>query len=328
MTDSVNRSSRELLIATRAFAQECRWLSWWHLTSAVVILAMLLTVAASGLPWIWRVASSATAGLVIVRLFVIYHDYQHKAILRKSRPGSWLMNLFGLLVLNPPSVWNRSHDHHHRNNSRNFGMNVGSFPLLTTKQYANANRGERMAYNVVRHPMTILFGYLTTFFWGMTVRPFLKEPKEHFDCAIAIFVHCGLMVLLAMQGIDQMLLVMTLPLFIASSLGAYLFYAQHNFPAAVLVERSRWNYVDAALQSSSFMEMNWLMSWFTGNIGYHHVHHLNSRIPFYRLPEAMAALQELQSPGTTSLRPQDIFACLRLKLWCHEKKRLVGFNGE
>ena len=81
------------------------------------------------------------------------------------------------------------------------------------------------------------------------------------------------------------------------------------------------------MHSSSFIAMGPLMNWFTGNIGYHHVHHLNARIPFYRLREAMAALEELQSPGTTSLHPQDIAACLRLKLWDPEEKRLVGFSG-
>ncbi len=328
MTDSMNRSGKELLIASKEFARENRWLSWWHLGSTVALLALLLAVAAASLPLLCRVAASIVAGLVMVRLFIIYHDYQHGAVLRRSRPGSWLMNLYGLLVLNPPSVWKDSHDHHHRNNSKSFGTNVGSFPVMTTTQYANANRWQRLGYAVVRHPLIIVFGYFTTFLWSMTLEPLLKEPKQHFDCALSLLLHFGIQALLFMHGFDTLLLVMWLPLFVASSLGSYLFYAQHNFPAAVLIEGPQWTYVDAALKSSSYMKMNRLMSWFTGNIGYHHVHHLNSRIPFYRLPEAMAALEELQKPGTTTLRPRDVRACLRLKLWCREKNRLVGFNGE
>ena len=130
-----------------------------------------------------------------------------------------------------------------------------------------------------------------------------------------------------MIGWDHLLLGLVIPMGIASAIGAYLFYAQHNFPEARLLPRSEWTHVEAALQSSSFMRMSPLMHWLTGNIGYHHIHHLNARIPFYRLPEAMNAIEELQSPGTTSLHPRDIWACLRLKLWSDSSHRMVSFNG-
>ena len=117
-----------------------------------------------------------------------------------------------------------------------------------------------------------------------------------------------------------------LPQIIAHALGAYLFYAQHNFPEAYVQPRESWTYVRAALESSSYMKFGPLMNYFTGNIGYHHVHHLNHRIPFYRLPEAMAAIPELQHPrGVTSLHPRDIIACFKLKLWDPEQGKLVGF---
>src|SRR5262249_28750264 len=90
-------------------------------------------------------------------------------------------------------------------------------------------------------------------------------------------------------------------------------------------DRADWDYVAAALYSSSYVRMHPVLHWFTGNIGYHHVHHLNARIPFYRLPEAMAAIVELQSPGTTSLHPFDVYRCLRLKLWDREGKAMLSF---
>jgi len=109
--------------------------------------------------------------------------------------------------------------------------------------------------------------------------------------------------------------------------GSYLFYAQHNFPAARYQEGGAFDFVEAALTSSSYIPMNPLMRWFTANIGYHHVHHLNAHIPFYRLPEAMAKLPELQSPAMTYLWPTEIYRCLRLKLWDPEKQRLVRYSG-
>jgi omega-6 fatty acid desaturase (delta-12 desaturase) len=321
------RTEKELLIASKEFASENRWLSWWHLVSTVSVLGALLAIAVSDLFWMARVTSSCVAGLVAVRLFVVYHDCQHGAILRHSPIGAGLMWLYGLIALTPPSVWNRSHDHHHKNNSKSFGANVGSYPIMTTHAYASASLVERFVYAAVRHPLNMALGYLTVFFWGMSLYPFLLSPARHYDGALAIVLHGGVIWYLSTFGWDVVVLGMLFPLLVASSLGAYLFYAQHNFPAARLKPRADWTLVDAALHSSSFMTMGPLMNWLTGNIGYHHVHHLNARIPFYRLPETMAALQELQSPGRTSLKPRDIAACLRLKLWCPERDRLVDFNG-
>jgi omega-6 fatty acid desaturase (delta-12 desaturase) len=90
--------------------------------------------------------------------------------------------------------------------------------------------------------------------------------------------------------------------------------------------RDAWSFGRAALESSSFMEMSPLMNYFTGNIGYHHVHHLNPTIPFYRLPEAMAAIPELQNPGKTTLKPRDVIQCFKLKLWDPEAGKMVGYD--
>lgn len=320
------RTAKELLIASKKFTTENRWLSWWYFLSTLTLMAILVAVSISNSPIIVRAVSSIFSGLVGIRLFIIYHDYQHGAILRGSPVAGFLMWLYGMTMLNPPSVWNRSHEHHHKNNSKSFGANIGSFPIMTERAYANASSSERFVYAATRHPVTIALGYLTIFIWGMCIRPFLLNPKRHFDGGLATLAHFGLLVGLGTMGIDVMILGMLVPLLITSGVGSYLFYAQHNYPSAKLQPRAQWSYVDAALNSSSFITMGPLMSWITGNIGYHHVHHLNSRIPFYRLPEAMAALEELQSPGITSLDPRAIAACLRLKLWSPEDQRFVGFK--
>jgi omega-6 fatty acid desaturase (delta-12 desaturase) len=111
---------------------------------------------------------------------------------------------------------------------------------------------------------------------------------------------------------------------VACAIGSYLFYAQHNFPTVTFEDREGWTYEKAALESSSYMKTSRIMAWFTGNIGYHHIHHLNARIPFYRLPEVLRAMPELQRPKTTSLSPAEMFRCLRLKVWDVEAQRMVG----
>jgi omega-6 fatty acid desaturase (delta-12 desaturase) len=113
---------------------------------------------------------------------------------------------------------------------------------------------------------------------------------------------------------------------IASALGAYLFYAQHALEGLHIFRAEDWTYFQGAIESSSYLRLGPIMRWFTGNIGYHHVHHLNSHIPFYRLPEAMAGIPELQQPAVTSLRPFDILACFRANLWETRTQRMVSYR--
>ena len=117
-----------------------------------------------------------------------------------------------------------------------------------------------------------------------------------------------------------------MPHLIAYAIGSYLFYAQHNFPGVSFNDKAGWTYEKAALESSSFLRTSRIMAWFTANIGYHHVHHLNAKIPFYRLPELVRDMPELRNPRITSLHPLDIFRCLRLKVWDTDLQRMIGLR--
>ncbi len=230
--------SREIVRESRLFASEHRGRSWWSLISTLAAFIAAIAVACLDISWLIRVPASVLAALLHVRLFTIYHDYQHGAILRGSRIADLFFSFYGLVALAPASMWKHTHDHHHGNNCRRFGIDtIGTFPVMTVDGLREAPFRHRL-------------------FW----------PSEE------------------------------------------------------------WDFAFAALRSSSFIRANPLMHWFTGNIGYHHVHHLNSRIPFYRLPEAMAAIEGLQSPGTTSLSPKDIVRCLRLHLWDPDQDRFVSFR--
>jgi len=127
-------------------------------------------------------------------------------------------------------------------------------------------------------------------------------------------------------GWETWLFCIFIPFFIASCIGAYLFYAQHNFPAVRFSCNDEWKYELAAMESSSYIPMHPIFAWFFANIGYHHIHHLNSRIPFYRLPEAMKHIPELQKARTTYLSFKDIKDCLKLKVWDQDSKQMVGIN--
>jgi acyl-lipid omega-6 desaturase (Delta-12 desaturase) len=322
------RTDREILLATLPFAREVRSRSWWHLGTTAAAAALLLASAGWDAAGLLRLPLSILAGLTLVRMFVVYHDHQHGSFLARSKPASALMAAFGIWSLNPPSVWKRSHDHHHRNNSRLHGPNVGSYPLMTVAAYRHASRGERLRYAASRHPLTIAAGYVTVFLVGMCLAPLVANPRRHWDAALSVVCHCGFLAALAIDGLDDLVLAGVLPFMIGSALGAYLFFTQHNFPGVQLAAGKTWSHVGAALSSSSYVRMGAAMRWFTGNIGYHHIHHLNARIPFYRLPEAMAAIPEAQSPVTVSLGIRDIAACLRLKLWDEASDKLVPWPSE
>lgn len=319
---------KDLILATKPYAKEVRWKSWWHLFTT----GTLLFGAYFGIFWptspLWvKVACGVIAGLLIARMFIIYHDHQHKAILQNSRFADGVMTLWGLFVLAPTSIWKRSHDHHHTHNSKLYTSSIGSYPIVTVEKFRTFNRKERSTYLFIRHPLTITFGYLFVFVYGMCIRSFVNNRDKHWDSLIALVVHVGMGVLIAtLLGWTAFWLGFIMPALIALGLGAYLFYAQHNFPTATFADKDGWSYVNAALGSSSYMRMNKVMHWFTGNIGYHHIHHLNARIPFYRLPEVFKAIPALQKAKTTSLMPGEMIRCLRLKVWDPERGRLIGFR--
>jgi omega-6 fatty acid desaturase (delta-12 desaturase) len=322
------RAGKELILATKPFAEEQLGRSWRLFLGTVALLALALWGTLVEIPLPMRAVSSVLAGLLTVRLFVIYHDFEHHAILRKSSVADCLMAICGIYCLAAPSVWKSSHDYHHTHNSKLRTAHIGSFPIMTRSGFEQASRAERFAYLFARHPLTILFGYLTIFLAGMCLLPFLRSPRKHFDCLLALVLHLGLATtLFAVGGWLDMILFLIAPHFIASAAGAYLFYAQHNFPQARHYAKSEWSYAGAALESSSFMRMPRWLHWFTANIGYHHLHHLNARIPFYRLPEAMSELPEAQTPRSTSLSPAEVIRCLRLKFWDPEAGRMVGWRG-
>ena len=318
------RSDKEILDATRPFSIDQTARSWTH----VIVSVALLVAAASGavrLPWLLaRMASCVFEGLILIRLFILFHDFHHGAILRGSRPARALFWAYGQLVLTPPKVWRQTHNYHHAHNGKIVGSHVGSYPVVTTAMWTRMSRLERLGYRAARHPLTVLLGPVTVFGWGMCVSPFLRDSRKNASAMLPL----ALQLLLAWMVVRKFgwaayALAVLAPLGIAMASGAYLFYAQHNFPGARFQPRESWNYVRAALESSSYMPMGPIMAFFTGNIGFHHVHHLNPSIPFYRLPEAMKAIPELGAPRMTTLKPRDVATCFQLDLWDPELGRMI-----
>ncbi len=318
-------TGKELILASKQYAVEDRRKSWFYTLSTLVFLVVAFLGTTIDFHWAPQLFFSVISGLLIVKLFVIYHDYLHGAILRNSKAADWIMTLFGIFVLAPKTIWKRTHDHHHHNNSKLSSGGIGSYPLVSKEKFHRLSSKQRFAYLAARHPLTIFSGYITLFIFDFNVSSLIKSPKNHWDSLVALLIHFAVAGLIFyFGGLSALFFSWLLPFILAHGLGSYLFYAQHNFPGATFAENRDWDYANAAIQSTSFLVMNPVMDWFTGNIGYHHVHHINHRIPFYRLKEAMEEMPELQSPVTTTLHPRDVIACLKLKVWDPAKGEMVG----
>ncbi|NIL94691.1 MAG: fatty acid desaturase [Woeseiaceae bacterium] len=326
-TGSEPRTGRELFNATTPFAIESVRRSWWLVGSTFVMLILALVGAAFAPVWPLRLFFSVVSALLLVRAFITYHDYMHNAILQRSRFAWILFRAYAVFALTPPRSWKKSHNYHHGHVGKICGPSVGAFAIMTTDMWSDASRASRAAYRIERHPLTVVTGYLTIFLFSITLLPLIREPSRHWDALLVLLGHGTLITLLwLLGGFETAFFVVLLPMTIASMIGSYMFYAQHSFEDMHILSEENWTYYRAAMESSSYMKLNRLMRWFTGNIGYHHIHHLNVRIPFYRLPEAMSAIPELQSPATTTLSFRDIRACFRCCLWDPELQRMVSYR--
>ncbi len=321
------RAGHELFEATEAFAIESVARSWWYVGSTFIL--MLATLLAAGMaPW-WplQLGLSILAAFLMVRAFITYHDYMHGSILHDSRLAWLLFHLYAAFALTPPRSWRKSHNYHHGHVGKISAASIGAFPIMTTAMWQQATPMERSNYRIQRHPLIVLFSYITIFAYSICLGPLLREPTRYWDSGLALLAHAGLIALLwVWGGFNVAFYVVILPMTIASSLGSYLFFAQHSYKRMHIISPDAWTFYRAALESSSYMRLNRIMQWFTGNIGFHHIHHLNLRIPFYRLPETMAAIPELQTPVITSLAPRDIIDCFKSSLWDESVQRMVTFG--
>jgi omega-6 fatty acid desaturase (delta-12 desaturase) len=316
---------RSLIAATRPFIKESPARSWYYVLSTFVILAGGLTGAALA-PWPWRLIGTVAASLVLIRGFVLYHDHMHGALLRRSKLARAMFVVYGLLMLTPPRAWKSSHNYHHAHVGKVEGSERGNFWLMTTQAWNEASTWTRIYYRFARSIWVILFAYVFVFAFSITLLPLIRDPKRHWDSAISLALHGGIITgIWLWQGTAAALLIVIVPMTISTMIGAYFFYAQHTYVGMDVLPDDEWTVVKAAVTSCSYLKLGPVMKWISGDIGYHHVHHLNAAIPFYRLADAKRAIPELKDPIITTLRPRDILRCLRLKLWDGQTRELVPF---
>lgn len=316
---------KSLLRKVKKFAVDDEAQSTKEVIVSVVPFLLFIFLAGWTESLLVGVASSVISGFLLLRMFCLYHDFMHGAILRKKKWADVLFTVFSVLLLTPKNVWRETHNYHHTNNMRRGATHIGSFKLVTIEDWAAMSPADRKAYKATRHPLTVLLGTITMFIVGMIIMPVLRNAKKNYDGIILLVAYLAMMAAVTMLlGFGVFLLSVFIPQAIAGGIGAYIFYAQHNFPTSTLHTKAEWNHASAAMDSTVFIKMSPLMCWMTCNIGYHHIHHLNHQVPFYRLPAAMAEIPELAPKHVTSFSFKDAKDNFSLKLWDDSENTFVN----
>ncbi len=302
--------------------------SIWQLTDSLIPYIACWFVAYKLLD----VSYWATLGVCVlaagflVRVFIISHDCGHGAFFRSRRANALCGAITSVLVCIPYYAWRHEHAVHHATSGNLDQRGVGDIKTMTVKEYLAASRWTRLKYRMYRHPVVMfgigpLYTFLVSYrFWppGANRRVKMSTVRTNlFLLALAV----GLSILI---GVKAYLLIQLPIIAFAGTAGVWLFYVQHQFDGVYWERSDKWDFVTQALEGSSYYKLPKLLQWFSGNIGFHHIHHLSARIPNYYLEKVQNCIPELQSVRAITLF--ESFKCLKFRLWDEERNRLVGFS--
>jgi omega-6 fatty acid desaturase (delta-12 desaturase) len=276
--------------------------------------------------YLLTLALSLLAAGFLVRIFIIFHDCGHSSFFRSSRANRIVGTILGSLVFTPYDRWHRDHAIHHKTVGNLDKRGNGDVWTLTTDEYNNLSKGKKLYYRLYRHPL-ILFVLAPIFLFVL----WFRFPKKNLTPAgnrsvyisnliIAAFVSGGIL----LMGWKAFLMIQIPVIYAATVAGVWLFYVQHQFEDVIWTREEDWDYKSMALEGSSYMKFPRILQWFSGNIGYHHIHHLSSRIPNYNLEKCHKA-----SPLFESIKPVTFLPSMRtmnLRLWDENTNKLISFK--
>jgi len=295
-------------------------------TSLVPYLGLLVAMyLALDVSYLLVLALAVPAAGFLLRTYIVFHDCSHGSFLVGKRANHWLGTALGLVVYSPFTSWRHNHAVHHATSGDLDRRGVGDVPMLTVAEYEALPARGRLGYRLFRNPL-VMFGIGPL--WSLVVAPRIvsRTARPRIRRAVmATNVVLTVMVIAACALIGwQAFLAIQIPcVMLAGAAGVWLFYVQHQFEDAYWQDAEGWSYADAALRGSSYLRLPKVLQFFSGNIGYHHVHHLSARIPNYNLQRAHDENPVFHDVPTLSL--WDGLRAVRLKLYCERRGRLVTF---
>jgi len=301
----------------------------WQLTNTLIPYVALWCGIhfLSGISWWLAVPLIVLAGGFLVRLFIIHHDCGHGSFFKSSAANHVLGFITGVLTFTPYHHWRWEHALHHATSGDLDRRGTGDVWTLTVQEYLEASRWKKFAYRLARNPVILfLIAPLYLFFIRQRFPNAKADRRERYsvywtNLAIVLMVA----ILSSVLGWREYLLVQLSVTAVAASAGVWLFYVQHQFEGVYWGRGDEWDYATAALQGSSFYKLPKVLQWFSGNIGYHHIHHLSARIPNYHLEKCHKS-----EPLFQTVKPITLLTSLKsfsYRLWDEQQKRLVGYRA-
>jgi acyl-lipid omega-6 desaturase (Delta-12 desaturase) len=295
-------------------------------TSIVPYLALSVLLDLTwGTSVVLTIALVIVAAGFLVRTFVVFHDCAHGSLFASKRANRWVGRVAGLLVLSPFERWRHDHAVHHGTSGDLERRGVGDIVTLTVDEYRALSSRGRLGYRMTRNPLVMFgLGPIIAMVIGPRIATRAQRPRLRHSVLLTDAVIVALAAALGLLiGWDRLLLVWAPSALIAGSVGIWLFYVQHQFEDAYWQSADDWDYTEAALQGSSYLRLPRLLEFFTGYIGFHHVHHLNARIPNYNLRRAHRENAIFHQVPSLSLL--DGLRAVQLKLWDPDRGKLVTF---
>lgn len=305
------RSTFELVLTASTLA--ALWaLGWAAMYFGLWWLALLLTVPAA---------------VFLVRLFMIQHDCGHGSFFEAKAANDWVGRSIGLLTLTPYDYWRRTHAIHHATSGNLDRRGLGVIEMLTVDEYLALPPIKRLGYRLYRNP-AVMFGIGPTFVFFLQQRVPVGMMKDWRTWVSTLgntaIIALGVAIMMWLIGVAPVMLVNFTTMVIAATIGVWLFFVQHQYEGVSWSRNKTWKRDEAALHGSSHYDLPQPLRWLTANIGIHHVHHLSSRIPFYRLPQVLHDHPELRDIGRIGLWAS--FKNARLALWDEAGERLVSLR--
>jgi len=283
---------------------------------------------------VWSVKAHYTLTLLLafpavgflMRIFIIQHDCGHGSFFKNNRMNAIVGTLAGILTLTPYHLWRKSHAIHHAGSSNLNRRGTGDISTWTVQEYVTRSKWERLKYRLYRSRIVmfalgppLMFAFLQRFPPRRHLTPNERHSLIWTNVAIVAIAAVGIWLL----GWKTFLLVQVPITFLASNLGTWMFYVQHQFEDTYWARRDKWDYFTAAMKGSSYYKLPKVLQWFSGNIGFHHIHHLSALIPNYHLPRAFRENPEFHKVYTLTLRSS--LKTATLTLWCEQKQKMVDF---
>jgi omega-6 fatty acid desaturase (delta-12 desaturase) len=328
MSPGQTKSNAEWMEVVSRYNYPDPWRSWWQIINSVgpyIILwvAMIYTIKVS---YLLTLVLSVFAAGFMVRIFIIFHDCGHGSFFKSKKLSKIGGIITGVIVFTPYHKWHHDHKIHHQTVGNLEKRGIGDVLTLTVNEYKNLSPFRRLYYRIYRNPVVLFVIapiFLFTIAHRFTKKSMTAKEKMYVHLStLSIIATVALLMLLI--GWKTFLLIQIPVLFIAAGHGVWLFYVQHQFRHVLWTNSDNWNYKTVALKGSSLFRLPWILNWFTGNIGYHHIHHLSPLIPNYNLKKCHDENRMFQD-----IKPITFFSAfesLSLRLWDEERQLLVKFS--